>query len=83
MSINTEVYACNLYAERTEADHAVITYKYLCSPPLRSFYVELMLQWTSGRYSAESPTCRDTQRRADGGDSPAWWGPARTPASLQ
>lgn len=43
MAIKKEVYACNLYAERAEADHAVTTYKYLRNPPLRSFYVELML----------------------------------------
>lgn len=38
-------YACNLYAERTEADHEATTYKYLRSPPLRSFYVELIFRW--------------------------------------
>jgi hypothetical protein len=35
MSIKKEIYAYNLYAERTEADHAATTYKYLRSPPLR------------------------------------------------
>lgn len=45
MSIKKVSYACNLYAERTEADYAATTYKYLRSPPRRSFYVEPMFRW--------------------------------------
>lgn len=52
-TIKKEVYVCGLYVERTEADHAAITYKYLWSPPLRSFCVEPMFRWTFGHYFPE------------------------------
>lgn len=42
MSTKKEIYACNLYAEQTEADDAATTYKYLGNPPLHSFYVVLI-----------------------------------------
>jgi hypothetical protein len=57
----------NLYAERTEAEYAATTYKYLRSPPIQSFFLRRV-------HVSESPTCGDAQRRVDGGDSPTWWG---------
>jgi hypothetical protein len=78
MSIKKEIYVCNLYAERME--YAAITYKYLRSPPVQSFHSNSCFGETSGRYSPESPTSRDAQRRVDGGDSPTLWGPAGVPA---
>lgn len=78
MSKRKEIYVCNLYAEQTEADHAATTYKYLRNPPLQSFYVLLiMLRWELWTLFLRDTT----QQLVDGGGSPAWWGPARIPAS--